>query len=77
MTTPDSDSRWEYVEAALRQLANPCRDIIVLHKIEGYPLDEVAGKVGLSYGTVRNKYSGCFEKLVRLVHQIRNREENL
>ncbi len=77
MITSDPDPRWEYVDAALRRLENPCRDIVTLHALEGYPLNEVAEKVGLSYGTVRNKYSGCFEKLVRLVHQLRNREENL
>lgn len=77
MITRNTDPRWEYVEAALRQMDNPCRDIIRLHDIEGYQLDEVAEKVGLSYGTVRNKYSRCFDKLARLVHQIHNREENL
>jgi RNA polymerase sigma-70 factor (ECF subfamily) len=41
------------IEIALRSLSERCRDVFVLHDVEGYKHDEIATLLGISAGTSR------------------------
>ena len=48
---------------ALQRLSQRERDVVILHYYSGYSLKEVAGKMGLSYATIKLAHSNALKNL--------------
>ena len=53
------------VRRALRQLSVDRRTVVVLHHLEGHPVDEIARLLGCSVGTVKSRLSRARDELRR------------
>ena len=56
-----------HVRQALHQLSEPHREVIVLHHLEGLPLDEIAASLGVAVGTVKSRLGRARGHLERLL----------
>lgn len=55
----------EVVRRAIGSLSPAHRDVIILHHLQGLPVDEIAGIIGCSVGTVKSRLSRGREALKR------------
>ncbi|GAB3926042.1 RNA polymerase sigma factor [Larkinella terrae] len=62
---PEPDDHYEIdkLRATIPKLGEPCASIIWYHHVEEYSLEEVAEKIGRSYGYVRTLHRGCMGRL--------------
>ncbi len=59
----------ERLEELLARLPEVQRVVVVLHDVEGYRLDEIAGIVGVAIGTVKSRLFRAHEKLRQQLQQ--------
>jgi RNA polymerase sigma-70 factor, ECF subfamily len=55
----------------LQQLPSPQRSVLLLHFVEGFPLEEIAGITGVSIGTVKSRLHYAKKSLRKLLGEIR------
>jgi RNA polymerase sigma-70 factor (ECF subfamily) len=53
----------DHIESAIRSLPPQCREVFVLHKMEGLTYEEVAQKLGVSINTVRTQITRAMKKM--------------
>lgn len=65
--------REEIVQAALMQLPDAAREVIVLHDVEGLSHDRVAEVLGASHAAIRKRYSRALQALGEILRETMDR----
>lgn len=72
--TPEDEAlsreREAQVQAAIQQLPDPLREVVVLHDYQGLGHQEIAEVVGASYAAVRKRYSRALAALSELLKDV-------
>jgi RNA polymerase sigma factor (sigma-70 family) len=68
--------RIEEIREAMKKLPQSYRIIISLHLLEGYDHDEISQVLDISYQNARTRYSRAKQKLLQLIMQNRNENNN-
>jgi RNA polymerase sigma-70 factor (ECF subfamily) len=58
------------VRAAVDELPDACREVIVLHNLEGFPLAQVADVLQVPIGTVKSRRGRAFQMLRELLQEV-------
>jgi RNA polymerase sigma-70 factor (ECF subfamily) len=63
----EAGERDRLVEAALLELDEPSRAVVILHDFVGLPHEEISGIVDVSHAAVRKRYSRALKKMAKFL----------
>jgi len=65
----DRGEREALVQAALQELPDPMREVVVLHDYQGLTHDEIASMTGATHAAIRKRYSRALDRLGEILKE--------